>query len=338
MTSRRWVVLSDGARPTEDIYFMRSVAPWLRTQGAQVQRVDTRRWPSALCSRWLHGAHVLVCRSLSLPWIAALERRRGQWASLRYLIDDDIPAAVGNAQLPATYRERMRNIAEHQQPRLLALVDEVVVCSGLLAERFQARHESVSVLTPPLIAPLPPLAHFADSPWCVGCHGTRVHLPDLEQIAPAITAIHEHHADLSFEIMLGRHTPSTLAALPGVATPPPLPWGKFRRYQRKRRIHIGLSPLWPTAFNAGKSFIKLLDIAAMGGVGIYSNRAPYAEIITHGEDGLLAGDSPGEWQACLERLLDDPAETRHMAERAAEKARELGDPQRAQAFWRARSL
>ena len=44
MNSERWLVVSDGARPTEDIYFLESVAPRLRLEGAIVGRLDVRGW------------------------------------------------------------------------------------------------------------------------------------------------------------------------------------------------------------------------------------------------------------------------------------------------------
>nr|WP_298375154.1 glycosyltransferase [uncultured Halomonas sp.] len=341
MAQGHWMVLSDGARPTEDIYFLRSVAPWLRARGMTVRRLDTRRWRSpGWCWPWLErglrGAHVLVCRSLGLPWIEMLERLQPELASLYYLIDDDIPAAAKDPRLPIAYRQRMGRISREQQPRLLDLADEVVACSHPLAERFVKRHRCVSVLTPPLIAALPPQSHFEEKGWRLGFHGTRAHLPDIEHIAPALVSIHDRNPDLSLEIMLGQHTPAALAALPRVTTPAPLSWHAFRRYQSRRRLHIGIAPLWPTPFNAGKSHIKFLDIAAMGGVGIYSRRPPYTDIVTDGKNGLLAEDSPASWRSCLQRLLDHPSESRRMAARAADKARDTCDPARAQAFWWAR--
>lgn len=343
MAQGRWIVLSDGARPTEDIYFLESVAPWLRARGVAVRRLDTRRWRSPQwCWPWLEyglrGAHVLVCRSLALPWIAMLERQRPQLASLHYLIDDDIPAAAKDQQLPTAYRQRMGRIAVELQPRLLNLADEIVVCSHALAEQFTKRHRDVSVLPPPLIALLPQRHHFEEKGWRLGFHGTRAHLPDLEHIAPALVSMHDRNPDLSIEIMLGQHAPAALAALPRVTIPAPLDWHAFRRYQSRHRLHIGLAPLWPTAFNAGKSYIKFLDIAAMGGVGIYSRCSPYTDIVTDGEDGLLADDSPAAWRSCLQRLLDDPSGTRRMAACAANKASDIGDPARAQAFWWAQHL
>ncbi|WP_251978352.1 glycosyltransferase [Salinicola avicenniae] len=333
-----WVLLSDGACPTEDIYFLRAVAPWLRDRGIDVRRLDTRRWRSPWLARpWLigalRGAHIIVCRTLAEPWIEWLECHRARLASVRYLIDDDIGAAATDANLPMAYRQRMRAFAGGGQPRLLALADEVIACSDHLARLFSQHHAGVTLLPPTLIAEPPDQAHFRDSGCRAGFHGTRAHLADLESIVPALTALHDGNASLTFEIMLGAFAPPPLQTRPRVETPGPMSWRAFQRYRRRARLHVGLTPLRDTAFNAGKSHIKFLDNAVVGCVGLYSDRAPYREIVSHGEDGLLVSDRPGAWQEAIQQLIDDPWSTRVMAKQAARKARELGDPERARAFW-----
>lgn len=341
--SERWLVLSDGARPTEDIYFLESAASLLRSEGQEVGRLDVRGWRWRLARYVLSrqpGAHLVLCRTLPAAVLRWLERERSRFGRILYLIDDDLAAAAEDVSLPLTYRERMSRAAA-QQARLLALADEVVACSDQLAERFAKRHDRVSVLTPPLIAPLPGLAHLEDGPtahhpWRIGFYGTRAHLADLAQISPALKAVQCERSDTELELMLGEHTPAELAGLSRTICPAPLPWRKFRAFQARRRVHIGLAPLLDTPFNRGKSFIKFLDIAAMGGVGIYSRRSPYLEIVDDGVDGLLADDTAEDWYRCLRRLVDHPDETRRMAKNAAKKALELGNPGRACDFWQAR--
>ena len=331
MQRERWLLLSDGARPTEDIYFLESVAPRLRSEGHFAGRLDVRGWrwwlARAVLSRQL-GANLVLCRTLPKMALGWLERERAAFGTIRYLIDDDLAAAAEDASLPAAYRERMAAAAA-RQPRLLALADEVVACNGQLATRLREGHGNVRVMTPPLISPLPALAHFAagpsaERPWRIGFHGTRAHLADLAQIAPALEGLQRDRDDAELALMLGEHTPAGLAALPRTRCPAPLPWGKYRDYQASRRVHIGLAPLLDTPFNRAKSFIKFLDIAAMGGVGIYSNRYPYTELVEHGVNGLLADDDPADWRRCLAWLLDHPERAHAMAQAAAETAARRG--------------
>lgn len=334
--SQRWLLLSDGARPTEDIYFLESVVPLLRAQGDDAGRLDVRGWRWRL-ARWVlirqPGANLVVCRTLPDPALAWLERYRAAFGRIVYLIDDDLAAAADDPALPPAYRQRMARVAA-RQPRLLALADEVLACSDALAMRLRSRHDNVQTMTPPLIAPLPGAEHFADGPssarpWTIGFYGTRAHLADVASIAPALDAVQRGRRDTTLELMLGEHTPATLAGLPRTRCPAPLGWQKFRRYQARRRVHISLAPLLGTPFNRGKSFIKFLDTAAMGGVGVYADRYPYTEVVNHGVNGLLAGDDPADWQRCIEWLLTHPEAARAMAVQAASDAGKLGDPQRA---------
>ncbi|WP_110687117.1 glycosyltransferase family 1 protein [Salinicola aestuarinus] len=341
MTHPRWVVLSDGSCPTEDIYFLRSVGPWLQTRGAEVRRIDTSYWRlPILCTPWLVGemrnAHVIVCRSLNTHWLSWLETNRGQMASIRYLIDDDIAAAALDPRLPEGYRRRMAHIAANVQPRLMAICDEIVACSEGLAQRYRESHPNVSVLTPSLIVAPSWRDAGADRqgmPLTVGFFGSRAHLADLETITPALVELHGSHASLTFEIMLGGHSPASLQSLDRVRTPKPMSWRAFQRYRQHQRVDVALTPMVDTPFNAGKSHIKFLDNAITGSVGVYSACSPYRNIVEHGVDGLLVENQPGAWKAAIQRLVERPSEARRMAGNAVRKAIELGDPVRAQTFW-----
>ncbi|XKF16245.1 glycosyltransferase [Halomonas sp. BLK-85] len=340
MRSERWLVLSDGARPTEDIYFLESAAPLLRAREIDAGRLDMRGWRGWLAKKLMRrmlGVNLIICRSLPMRWITWLQAHREQFGRMVYLVDDDIEAAANDIQLPEHYCQRMAGIARRQSD-LLTLCDEVVVSSEQLAKRFHGRHGSVSVLTPPLIASLPTRVHLEHppsqrSPWRIGFYGTRAHLNDLEHIAPGLENIQRQREDTALEIMLGQYTPEALCDLPRVTTPEPLAWPAFRRYQANHQVHIGLAPLMDSPFNQGKSFIKFLDIAAMGGVGVYSNRYPYSEVVCHGENGLLVDDDPYAWQAAIEELLDNPVAAAEMARAAAADAKRMGSPHHAADFW-----
>ncbi|MFC0266578.1 glycosyltransferase [Kushneria aurantia] len=338
-----WLLLSDGATPTEDIYFYASVAPAWRSAGVSVTRRPVKGWAGMkalpMRRRWF-GANVLICRSLLPSWTRWLERHRHRFGRIVYLIDDDLRAAAEDPDLPTGYRERMAGLAA-QQPRWLKLADEVITCAPALADRMRRLHRNVSVLTPPMLASLPSLEHFdqppaAETPWRIGFHGTRAHLADLAWLGPALKAMQSQRCDTRLEIMLGQHTPADLSTLPRTVTPAPLPWASFRRYQRECRMHIGLAPLRPTPFNMAKSFIKFFDITAMGGVGLYSDREPYRAIVRHGENGFLLEDDPLAWRDALQWLLDNPEQAARMASSATATARRMGDTRLTEAFWSAR--
>jgi len=335
----RWVVLSDGARPTEDIYFLESAAPALKEQGAVIERFETRRYRLSawLALRRLAGANLLIVRSLGERWVRLLERHRERFGRIVYLIDDDLGAVRDTPGLPEAYVKRLGGLAE-RQPALLALADEVVACCDSLVAQLGREHANVSLLTPPMLASSVKLADFTQSDWIIGYHGTRAHRDDIAHLAPALTSVMESHPRVRLEVMMGRHVPDALAGIARLEAPEALPWKAFQQYQATRRIQIGLAPLLETPFNRGKSWIKFLDISAMGGVGIYSRRAPYTEIVEHGVDGLLVGDDPEEWQSALEQLLGDCQAAEAMARRAQHKAGVIGSLHKSVLFWKTRRI
>lgn len=336
-----WLVLNDGAHPTEDIYF-NHVATWLASKGYRTGYVNTREsspwrlWPWHAYA-WRH-ANILVTRSLKDPWLKWLEQYRGWFGDVFYLLDDDLLAAARDQTVPEEYRIRMREIVCDVQPRIFALANEVIVCSEDLARTIRHHHARISVLPPSLISALPDHAHHQYARKEIGFHGTRAHLRDLGAIAPALKMVHDRYEESEFEIMLGDNTPDLLKELERVRYPAAMKWDDFLTYQRRRRLHIGLAPLWPSAFNRGKSWIKILDIAVMGAAGAFSARAPYTDVITDGKDGLLVEDDPIAWEASLMRLLKYPRDTEAMAKAAADTALSVGDPRVARDFWLQRTV
>jgi hypothetical protein len=70
-------------------------------------------------------------------------------------------------------------------------------------------------------------------------------------------------------------------------------------------IGVGISPLADTAFNRAKSWLKPLELSALGIPWVASPRAEYARLHARGA-GVLA-DTPRRWYRELRRLVDSPA-------------------------------
>ncbi|MER7488700.1 glycosyltransferase [Streptomyces sp. NPDC126497] len=72
-----------------------------------------------------------------------------------------------------------------------------------------------------------------------------------------------------------------------------------------RDVGIGIAPLADTAFNRAKSWLKPLELSALGVPWVASPRAEYARLHERGA-GVLA-DTPRRWYRELRRLVDNPA-------------------------------
>lgn len=70
-------------------------------------------------------------------------------------------------------------------------------------------------------------------------------------------------------------------------------------------LGVGIAPLADTRFNACKSWLKPLEMSALGVPWVASPRAEYERLFRRGA-GALA-DTPRRWHRELERLLRDPA-------------------------------
>lgn len=83
-------------------------------------------------------------------------------------------------------------------------------------------------------------------------------------------------------------------------------------------LGVGIAPLEDTRFNAGKSWLKPLEYAAVGVVPVMSPRAEYADIHSRGV-GLLAA-KPRDWVRTIRRLTRDAGERRELSAQAREFA------------------
>lgn len=86
-------------------------------------------------------------------------------------------------------------------------------------------------------------------------------------------------------------------------------------------LGIGVTPLADTRFNAAKSWLKPLELSALGVPWVGSPRAEYARLHARGA-GVLA-DSPRRWYRELDRLRRSPELRADVAGRGREVAEGL---------------
>lgn len=235
-----------------------------------------------------------------LDGLIADVRRAG--ARLIYSLDDDLLAVGSQAKLAETLLREADGVlvtTERLRERCLPLNPRVEVLPNVLDERL---------LVPRSLPPAPRRR------MVIGYMGTLTHDDDLLMVLPALEAICTRHANVSIELIGAVVREETLARLANLPlrvlrakvqeTEYPLfmPWLTGRV-----RWDIGIAPLRNTALNRCKSDLKFLDYGAMGAAGVFSDAAPYAATVRHGETGLLAGDGVAAWTEALDALLDDPA-------------------------------
>ena len=299
--SERIVVLTAEHSPTCDIYLRErlrcSVLPvhyWLLGQEPPVA---------------LAGAFVIIVRYADAASLASLERIKHELAGIAYLLDDDLAGAIRDRTLPFHYRAYMAHFWLRYARRLGALSSEMWVSSEELARRYGGAGVVHRIDPAPQRFVMPRERAANDGATVsVFYHGQKTHLADRKWLRDVMRPVLEQCGDCRFEIVGDRRVRRCYAGLPGVAIVPPMPWPEYRERSRTTRLDIGLAPLVPTPFNAARSWIKYLDIARHGAVGVFADGEPYAHVVQDGRNGLLL--PPGDkqaWSAALISLVRDRA-------------------------------
>jgi hypothetical protein len=258
--------------------------------------------------------------------------RTGRW-SVAYVVDDMIPIAAQCWDIPPDYRARLARFAALEMQALLALNPLVLAPNRNILSLFP-QHEG-RLIAPCLLERKPPapVGFWRADPLQIAFLGTRSHVASLSLLRKAADGLARAGVDFRLTLFLGRHAPRGLRNSRHVENLPPLGWERFRAFLRERPIHLGLAPLADAPFARGRSVSKILDHAAAGCAGVYSRRPPFADVVSHGGDGLLAGDDPREWVEAALGLARDREGMRRLAAAGQNLAARIGDPAATRAFW-----
>ena len=135
--------------------------------------------------------------------------------------------------------------------------------------------------------------------------GTRTHDADFAVAAAALLAVMHARPNVRLRIVGDLTLPALFDTINQRIEH--LPKVHYAAYlDRLADSDISIAPLEDTIFNDAKSNIKFLEAAVLGLPSVCSPRATFAEVVRHGENGLLAGNQAA-WETCLLDLIDDPA-------------------------------
>ncbi|MDP6826661.1 MAG: methyltransferase domain-containing protein [Pseudomonadales bacterium] len=118
-----------------------------------------------------------------------------------------------------------------------------------------------------------------------------------------------------------------------VAALPTVSHEEFKGMLASRANTIALVPLDDNPFNRCKSAIKYFDYALAGVPAICSNMTPYANVIEHGVDGFLCGNSSVEWIEIASELIGNAGMRREVAATAHRRCLDLYSLNRSAAAW-----
>lgn len=300
---------------------------WYRM--AQPLRVLTDRGHTtaasmALPDEWRDTADVIIGQRITEPDPTEMWRRLdvgyygGRRPKLIYDIDDDL-LDVDPANGPAyTYCSQ-----PHVRDNLIyniARADLVTVTTDRLADVVSVYNPNVAVIPnyiPQALLDLPPIPEPGDT-ITVGWAGTDTHIGDFDEVAPELVRFLRRNPQVHYH-SIGRQpirTPAGLAyrhfgVFPSLRGIPAdqlrtTPWrAQVQDYYQALDFHVGIAPLRATRFNAAKSDIKFVEMAARRIPVVASNVGPYANTVVTGKTGILV-DRSHEWTRALRALTSDP--------------------------------
>ena len=157
----------------------------------------------------------------------------------------------------------------------------------------------------------------------IGYMGGNSHKPDLEYITPVLLDLIKRYSQkLRFQFW-GIQPPAEVASLTQVQRSPTTTYRykDFATFFQAQTADIFIAPLIDTLFNRCKSPIKFFEYSALGVPGVFSRLETYADVVTHGQNGLLA-TSLDEWTDCLIQLIEDKELRFYLAKNAQKTIRE----------------
>ncbi|MEI2415954.1 glycosyltransferase family 1 protein [Orrella sp. JC864] len=310
-----------GGGPAQQILIVERLpsasADYLAVPAAKAMGLPVRRAPlNSDPDLWLEqpGTLVVLVRYLNGRWRRALTQRRHMLSGLVYFMDDDLWDAGALAGLPPSYRRRLRQNALDHRAWLHEQCSEIWVSTQALAQKYQHHHPRLVPLAPPLA-----LLRRNDPVWLC-YHGTASHAQERQWVIHLAERVLHACPQVHFEIFGDAKVQRDCKGLPRTIVLHAMRWTNYVAYTGSVRRHIGLAPLLGGDFNAARGAVKFYDFARMGAVGLYSDTAPYAGFVQHGEDGLLLPNQPDLWAERIAELAAKPEQLAQMADAACRRA------------------
>jgi hypothetical protein len=274
--------------PTTDYYFPPGARAGWHVVDTLAERPGERALPD--------GAEVVVVRYVPRDWMRLLVSRAPGLGRVVLFLDDDMPAALGCAELPLGYALRTAWRFHSVRAQFGRIGASLWVSTKELAARYPAeRVLPPSFLESGVETPGPRLRYFY--------HATGAHRREIEWLAPVVREVQARVPGARFDLVADARARRHFSGIPGVEPRAQSPWPEYRELPSRERFGLGLAPCLEGRFNAARSHVKLFEITRFGAAGIYSAREPYASVVRHGHTGWLCGDDAALWVEAIVAAL-----------------------------------
>lgn len=284
-------LVEEQPNPSTD-YF---VLPACAAAGVRVHRFGFGQLPAPEA---LRGAVVMFVRYLPSAWRRLVEQRRDELAGVVFFMDDDLLDPRAATGMPWRYRLKLYRLATRHAAWLRRQQAALWVSTPWLASKYAG-------WAPQVVRPEAPAARTQSCR--VFYHGTASHGAEIRWLRPVMEQVLRANERTVFEIVGGQQVQRLYRGLPRVTVVHPMKWQAYQAFMDLQGRHIGLAPLLDLPFNRGRSCTKFFDITRCGAVGVYSAGSACAEVVRHGESGLLLPLDQQAWtDSILALAADEP--------------------------------
>lgn len=264
----------------------------------------------------LDDAYVIVVRYLDRASLDTIRDARSCLAGVAWLLDDDLSVALRDSSLPLTYRYRMTRFWWCFHSAIESLASEIWLSSDVLMERLAGDDAAAACFRIDPVAdhgPAPVHPPFREGdPVKIFYHGELTHRAECIWLKPVLEEVQRRTQRTSIEIIGHRKIGAMMESIPRCCIKPPMPWQAYRAHIDQNRGDIGLAPLVNSRFNQARSFVKYLEIARHGGVGLFADNFVYRGVVVDGVNGRLLAMEPRRWIDTIVHLAEDDTERRRM--------------------------
>lgn len=336
-TVRSVVILADVSLPQCRFYRVTQKVEQLRAAGVDVEVFDHASEIRAFVAALSRADAAIFYRVPALPaQVHAIAAARRAGIPTFYEIDDlvfdgryfpDRFDSYGGLIDRDTYAGLITGTALYRAA--MALCDYAIASTSTLARAMQPHvqsgrafvHHNALGLQQTLLASAPARPpHREGTVHIFYGSGTRAHNEDFAiYAAPALAEVMDRHPNVVLIVVGHLALPRALVHLAArITTVEPI-WDTAVYWGMLAEADINIAVLKPGHIANCKSEIKWLEAAMLRVPSVVSTTETHRDIITQGEDGLLAGNT-AEWVFSLETLISSPAERRRIGEAAHAKA------------------
>lgn len=228
---------------------------------------------------------------------------------LVYEVDDDMLNATANG-LPHLVNERFRESFK----RCLRLCDMVTTTNEYLAEIVRPYNDNVVILPNHVKAGLLDMVRPRRDRVTIGWAGGTSHGWDMETIRDPLRQVLDENPDVDMHFMGQDHSPTAGRQCRWSVWEPDV-----GDYYKGIDFDIAIAPSSDHLFNRSKTWIRALEMGALGIPIVAQNRLPYSDYVIDGKTGFLV-DADAEWHARLSDLIHDADMRTEMGAAAKDQA------------------